>query len=501
MSLRTVAGRARSRDDVRPGWFGGQDRREQVMEADQMNPSSSSGWGGSARPDVSSSLSGQAAVLFAVWESIDTPMIVVDDSATVVLANPAALPDLLDAGVVIGGAAAMGSDMMAHADGRAVREQTRPLRRALAGELVREEELVLPGRAGVAPRQVAVSGYPFQDPDGRGMALSVWHDVTSRWELEERREAELDRLTRMIDTAGDYAILLLDVNGRVLTWSQSAERLNRYSEGEILGQPFEIFFTPQDRAGGTPASILREAAEHGRAVAQGQRVRGDGSRFWARGVVTALHGDDEQLTGYVKVTHDVTEEQLARNEVIVLNAELREVNRNLERRITERTAQLQRQTDELARANEELEAFSYSVSHHLRAPLRAMSGFARLLAEDYASVLDDQGRHQLERIRTSAREMGQLIEGLLTFSRIQRQRLAEDPLDMGQLARAARESIGPCTTRVAFELSELPPAHGDCQLVRQIWSNLLDNAVKFTATVESAAVRVSALQGDDGVTA
>ncbi|MGC4083378.1 MAG: ATP-binding protein [Vicinamibacterales bacterium] len=166
-------------------------------------------------------------------------------------------------------------------------------------------------------------------------------------------------------------------------------------------------------------------------------------------------------------------------------AALRESENLLETRVAQRTAQLEA-------ANYELEAFSYSVSHDLRAPLRAVDGYARMLDEDYGHVLDAEGRRQLSVVQREARRMGTLIDDLLRFSRLGRQPLVRAPIDMTALvgevwSELVRVRSGP---EIAFTLHGLPPALGDAGVVRQVWVNLLGNALKFTATREAPAIVV-----------
>ncbi|HET8984149.1 MAG TPA: ATP-binding protein [Trueperaceae bacterium] len=175
-------------------------------------------------------------------------------------------------------------------------------------------------------------------------------------------------------------------------------------------------------------------------------------------------------------------------------AELVSLNEDLERRVAERTGRLEE-------ANSELEAFSYSVSHDLRSPLRSINGFAQILLEEEAANLSEGGRENLDVIRDSAREMGQLIDDLLTFSRLGRQPLNSQELDMGELVRTAladlRADIG--SRRIEFIVGDLPPAEGDPQLVRQLLVNLLANAIKFTSKSEFARVEVGATVERDRV--
>jgi signal transduction histidine kinase len=146
----------------------------------------------------------------------------------------------------------------------------------------------------------------------------------------------------------------------------------------------------------------------------------------------------------------------------------------LERQVAERTA-------ELAAANRELEAFSYSVSHDLRSPLRAVDGYARMLEEDYAARLDEEGRRLLGVVRAEAARMGRLIDDLLAFSRVGRQPLRAAPVDMAALAREVVAELSPRYPAAAIEVAALPAAVGDRALLRQVWLNLLDNALKYSA--------------------
>jgi signal transduction histidine kinase len=157
-------------------------------------------------------------------------------------------------------------------------------------------------------------------------------------------------------------------------------------------------------------------------------------------------------------------------------AEVRRLNEELEERVRRRTA-------ELEAANRELEAFSYSVSHDLRAPLRAIDGFARILREDHATALDEEGRRLLDVVRNSARRMGRLIDDLLAFSRAGRQALSQGPVDMGALARTAFETLAEeePIDGVELQIASLEPVRGDPALLTQVWTNLIGNALKFTS--------------------
>jgi len=164
--------------------------------------------------------------------------------------------------------------------------------------------------------------------------------------------------------------------------------------------------------------------------------------------------------------------------------QLRLEKKRLEENVRERT-------EELKIANRELEAFSYSVSHDLRAPLRAVEGYAAILEEDYGARLDDEGRRMLGAVRAGGLQMNRLIEDLLEFSRIGRADLRRLQVDMAALAREAA-ALPPEAAHVHVEIGEVPAASGDRVLLGQVWTNLLSNALKYSGKRKDARVEIGA---------
>jgi signal transduction histidine kinase/CHASE3 domain sensor protein len=168
-----------------------------------------------------------------------------------------------------------------------------------------------------------------------------------------------------------------------------------------------------------------------------------------------------------------------------LEEKINELNRSLELRVTERTAQLEA-------ANKDMESFSYSISHDLRAPLRAINGFSKILQEDYAVQLDDEGRRLLNVVGNNAQKMGQLIDDILAFSRAGRNEIEHTTIDMKKLVTGVWEELKPdmAGRDIHLELRDLPPAGGDAAMMHQVVFNLLSNAVKFTRHNAGARIEV-----------
>jgi PAS domain S-box-containing protein len=266
----------------------------------------------------------------------------------------------------------------------------------------------------------------------------------------------------------DGVIAILDRDLRfVLAEGQALARLNLSKEG-LEGRTIWETLPPQIVEQRLPAYRAALAGEGSVAT-----VVNNGRHLLAR--LVPLRDAAGQVTAIMSMSLDVTEAQ--EREAVILR-----LNRDLEQGVAELTA-----------ANQELEAFSYSVSHDLRAPLRHISGFVDLLRRGSAQKLDEKGQRQLETIARAARNMGQLIDDLLAFSRVGRTRLRREPVDMGFLVRETVQPIRLETAgRIEWQIGDLPRVAADPALLRVVLTNLIGNAVKYSGTRERARIEVGA---------
>jgi PAS domain S-box-containing protein len=363
------------------------------------------------------------------------------------------------------------------AEDRASRRPHRELELAMMHGSYHEEGWRL--RKDARPFWADVTITALRNSDGtlRGFG-KVTRDLTAQRQADEALRASEERARLFIENVQDYAIFMLDPDGRVASWNVGAERLKGYQASEIIGKHLSVFYPPEATKSGRPERALAIAAREGRFTEEAYRVRKDGTQFWASVLITAVHDSTGTLKGFGKVTRDFTERKRAEDAI-------RKANQDLEARVRQRTA-------ELEEANKEIEAFSYSVSHDLRAPLRAINGFSQALAEAYGPRLEETGRHYLERLRSASLRMDAFIEGLLRFSQSSRSELVRRDVDLAALARDVVAEVASASPEraVAIEIAEPMRTRGDPQLLRAVLENLLGNAWKFTSKTPDPRIEV-----------
>jgi PAS domain S-box-containing protein len=305
---------------------------------------------------------------------------------------------------------------------------------------------------------IEISLSPLETEEGTLVSSSI-RDITERKRAEEVRL----QLAAIVESSED-AILGKALDGTIRSWNRAAERMFGYTAAEALGRSV-AFLLPPGREGEEPELIARIAA--GERVPPFETVRRakDGRDIDVSISISPIHDAQGRVTGAATLKRDITERKRAEEA-------------------------LARAKDAAESANRELESFSYSVAHDLRAPLRGIDGFSLILLEDYADRLDEEGRRCLGRVRESAQQMAQLIDSLLSLARVTRSDIQHERVDLSELGRAVANRLKAAHPERAVELriAEGLICEGDERLLAIALDNLLANAWKFTRQREHALI-------------
>jgi len=351
---------------------------------------------------------------------------------------------------------------------------TRPMGSGLELSARRKDGTELPVEISLSPLVV----------DGRTLAIAAIRDVSMRRKTDGKFRALLE--------AAPDAMVIVDSRGCITLVNTQTERLFQYDRSELLGQPVELLVPDRFRPTHPRHRDGYFADPHARPMGSGLELWGrrkDGSEFPVEISLSPVETEEGILTTAAvrdiseRLRHEETKREVMKQRVA--QEEIRRQNEDLERRVLERTAQLEA-------ANQELEAFTYSVSHDLRAPVRQIDGFSRILMEQAGGQLDPKSNHYLTRIQEGVAHMGRLVDDLLFLARVGRQDLQTRETSLPNLAEAVarelRTDLG--DRQVRWVMGSLPTVACDPGLMKIVFTNLLSNAVKYTRPRTEAVVEV-----------
>ncbi|HXG00662.1 MAG TPA: PAS domain S-box protein [Bacteroidota bacterium] len=316
-----------------------------------------------------------------------------------------------------------------------------------------------------------INASAINDEQGRYLSSrSTLFDVT------ERKRVEM-LFQNLLEAAPD-AIVIVDADGRIKLMSKQVEEMFGYRREELLGKEVEVLI---------PRRLRDRHPQHRMSFLQNPHVRPMGAGL----ELFALRKDGTEFPVEISLG------PLGSGRDILISAAIRDITarKEIEHRIMSLNRDLERRAAELVAANRELEAFSYSVSHDLRAPLRHIDGFVELLQQYAGDRLDEKARRYVRIISESAKQMGQLIDDLLVFSRVGRTEMFRTIVPLSSLVREVQASLQhECRGRIIeWSIGPLPDVHGDPSMLRQVFSNLLSNAIKYTRPAEHARIEVGTL--------
>lgn len=344
---------------------------------------------------------------------------------------------------------------------------------------VREEHLALPGGA----RVFLASRTLLKEGERPAVIGKVALEVTGYRQAEADILASQALFKGILDLAVD-AVISIDEHQRIILFNRGAEQIFGYKAREAIGQPLDLLLPPTAQA------------THGRHIGRFQEAAEPSQQMGARGAIHGRRQDGSIFPAEASIS------KVAINGRLTFTAILRDVTKahEVEAAMKKLNVDLKHRALQLENANRELEAFSYSVSHDLRAPLRSIDGFSQVILEDYGHQLDSKGQDHLLRVRTASQRMAQLIDDLLSLSRLTRGEIHRETVDLSAMARAVIDELrraepGRDATVI---IADGVVAHADPHLVRVVLGNLLGNAWKYTSQHATARIEFGAFDDTKG---
>ena len=337
--------------------------------------------------------------------------------------------------------------------------------------------------------EIADLAQAFNDMTGR-LSTSYASLAEEVWDKEKAREALriANLYTRSLIEVSLDPLVTISNDGKIMDVNHATELATGVLREQLIGSNFSAYFTDPKKAQEGYGQVFSRGFVRDYPLAI-RHVSGRTTEVLYN--AATYRNEKGEVQGVFAAARDVTELRAAQRA-------LQKSHDELELRVEERTAELLARTTQLERANRELEDFSYTISHDLRAPLRAIDGFSSRLLRDCGEKLDEDGVRKLNAVSKNARKMGQLIDDLLTFSRLGRKEMNIVKIDLEMMANDVWQEIREVNPgrEMDFRIVHLMPAFGDASLVRQVFVNLLSNAAKFTRERNPARIEVGSYDKD-----
>ena len=312
---------------------------------------------------------------------------------------------------------------------------------------------------------------PLKDSEGNvigwfGSATDI-EDLKKTTEALSQSEA---RLKITMDSASDYGIITMDTERRIEKWSSGASQIFGYTESEVIGKPADIIFTEEDQKAGAPQKEMETARDVGSAADERWHKRKDGSRFYVSGVMRPILNNE--LSGYVKVCRDMTQQQL--------------FTEDLHRLVDERTAELQR-------SNEDLRQFAHVASHDLKEPVRKIQTFNSRLIDEFSTILPDKAKIYSEKIKSATNRMISMIEGVLRYSKLSNTDRIVENVNLNNIIVQITTDLEVLIQdkKAVITSSPLPTLKGNPILIYQLFYNLILNSLKFAKQNEPVHIDIT----------
>ncbi len=275
---------------------------------------------------------------------------------------------------------------------------------------------------------------------------------------------------KLVESIHDYAIYMLDLSGRVSSWNAGAQRFKGFTEDEILGEHFSRFYLPEDVANGRPFKALQTARVEGRFEDYAWRVRKNGERFWAHVVIDLIRDEHGAPMGFAKITRDITERREAESRLLTLRA-----------------------------VNQELQEFVHVASHDLREPLRKVLAFSDLLETEAGAKLDAEQRGYIRTITSATERMQSLLDSLLSLTKVSSHGGSFETRDLNQIVTDVISDLELAINerQATITVAPLPTLAIDPSQIRQLFQNLIENALKYSRPGVAPVVRINSVKADD----